>query len=70
MCKKLLSVDYKGYLYNCDFNQMLNIGLSKNKKQHISTIKKDDLNQLKINVADHCYGCTAGDGSSCTGTLT
>ena len=70
MCKKLLSVDYKGYLYNCDFNQMLNIGLSKNKKQHISTIKKDDLNQLKINVADHCYGCTAGSGSSCTGTLT
>ena len=70
MCKKLLSVDYQGYLYDCDFNQMLNIGLTKNKKKHISTLNEGVLDGQKINVADHCYGCTAGSGSSCTGTLT
>ena len=69
MCKKLISIGYDGYIYDCDFNQMLNIPLS-NKKLHISELTKSYLNQKVIATADHCYGCTAGSGSSCTGTLT
>ena len=69
MCKTLISVDYLGYVYDCDFNQMLNIGLSDNRKKHISEININQLAELKINTADHCYGCTAGSGSSCGGSL-
>ncbi len=69
MCKKLISVDYDGYVFDCDFNQMLNIPLS-NKKLHISQLTTSYLKQRVISTADHCYGCTAGSGSSCTGSLT
>ena len=68
MCKSLISIDYNGYVYDCDFNQMLNIPLS-NEKLHISSIDRKFLYRKAIATADHCYGCTAGSGSSCGGTL-
>ncbi|MEW5009553.1 MAG: arsenosugar biosynthesis radical SAM protein ArsS [Cycloclasticus sp.] len=71
MCKTLLSVDWQGYVYDCDFNQMLGLaaGFSDNKK-HIADCLEIDFNQQNITIADHCYGCTAGSGSSCGGALT
>jgi radical SAM/Cys-rich protein len=68
MCRNLLSIDYKGYVYDCDFNQMLSIDIS-NKKTHITDIKKDELVNKIIATGDHCYGCTAGSGSSCGGVI-
>ncbi|ORU93104.1 MAG: radical SAM protein [Cycloclasticus sp. symbiont of Bathymodiolus heckerae] len=69
MCKSLLSVDWEGY--DCDFNQMLELsaGFSGSKK-HISNCMDVSFNQQPITIADHCYGCTAGSGSSCGGSLT
>lgn len=71
MCRNLLSVDWEGYIYDCDFNQMLGIPISyiNNKKPHISDILELDMTAKDIMVADHCYGCTAGQGSSCGGAL-
>jgi len=68
MCRNLLSIDYEGYVYDCDFNQMLGIDIS-NKKTHITDIKKDELVNKIIATGDHCYGCTAGSGSSCGGVI-
>lgn len=71
MCRNLLSVDYQGYLYDCDFNQMLKIPLTLGSKprRHLSELLGEDLTGNPITVADHCYGCTAGQGSSCGGSL-
>ncbi|MGB8598186.1 MAG: arsenosugar biosynthesis radical SAM (seleno)protein ArsS, partial [Burkholderiales bacterium] len=71
MCRSLISVDYLGYVYDCDFNQMLGIPLkiSGKPKQHLSELMSIDLDGNPIMVADHCYGCTAGQGSSCGGSL-
>jgi hypothetical protein len=55
-------------MYDCDFNQMLGIDLSNNVRKHISILSKNNISD-KINIADHCYGCTAGSGSSCGGAL-
>ncbi len=68
MCRNLLSIDYEGYVYDCDFNQMLGVDMS-NKKTHITDIKKDELVNKIIATGDHCYGCTAGSGSSCGGVI-
>jgi len=68
MCRSLVSIDYLGFVYDCDFNQMLNLNISTNNKKHITEITKIKIGQ-KINTADHCYGCTAGSGSSCSGSL-
>jgi MoaA/NifB/PqqE/SkfB family radical SAM enzyme len=68
MCKSMISIDYLGYVYDCDFNQMLGINLSNSEKKHISVIDKLEFKK-RINIADHCYGCTAGAGSSCGGSL-
>ena len=68
MCKSTISIDPYGYIYDCDFNQMLNIPLSNN-KIHISQIDKNYLDHKEIATADHCFGCTAGSGSSCGGSL-
>jgi len=68
MCRNLLSIDYEGYVYDCDFNQMLGVDIS-NKKTHITDIKKDELVNKIIATGDHCYGCTAGSGSSCGGVI-
>lgn len=72
MCRTTLSVDWQGYLYDCDFNQMLRIPLAAGQgatKTHIRDILELELNHQPIAVAGHCYGCTAGQGSSCGGAL-
>ena len=71
MCRTLISVDYLGYVYDCDFNQMLALPLEKgeNIKSHLRDLMATDLTGNAIVVKDHCYGCTAGQGSSCGGAL-
>jgi radical SAM/Cys-rich protein len=68
MCRELISVDYRGYLYDCDFNQMLSLPLG-GKRRHLKDLLDTDFNGEPIAIADHCYGCTAGQGSSCGGAL-
>ena len=67
MCKELISIDYNGNVFDCDFNQMLKMNLS-GKETHITKINKKYLYNREISTGDHCYGCTAGSGSSCGGT--
>jgi radical SAM/Cys-rich protein len=84
MCRSILSVDWEGFVYDCDFNQMLNMPLALEnspftteqiiasdapKKLHLSEIINKNLLGSNITTADHCYGCTAGQGSSCGGAL-
>jgi radical SAM/Cys-rich protein len=71
MCRSLLSVDYLGYVYDCDFNQMLDLPLARRGRGrlHLSELLHDDLTGNPIRVAGHCFGCTAGQGSSCVGAL-
>ena len=70
MCKSLISVDWEGYVYDCDFNQMLGLNFSDNEtKIHIRDISSNHLRGKKIAVRDHCFGCAAGQGSSCSGAL-
>lgn len=71
MCRSLISVDWRGFLYDCDFNQMLGIGM---RDRRAGPLHLRDLPQLRahgrtIAVGEHCYGCTAGQGSSCGGAL-
>ncbi|PCJ87703.1 MAG: radical SAM protein [Thiotrichaceae bacterium] len=70
MCRTTLSVDWQGYVYDCDFNQMLNlnVGVSE-EKTHLKDFLNKDLSGQNIAIMDHCYGCTAGEGSSCGGAL-
>jgi radical SAM/Cys-rich protein len=68
MCRTLVSVDWQGYVYDCDFNQMLGMGLG-GRRRHIRDLMHLDLEGEPIAVADHCYGCTAGQGASCGGAL-
>jgi radical SAM/Cys-rich protein len=72
MCRTLVSVDWRGYLYDCDFNQMLglSLGASVKPRVHIKDLAANDIEGQSITVRDHCYGCTAGQGSSCGGALT
>jgi len=71
MCRSLISVDWQGYLYDCDFNQMLNLPapLGSSVRPHISELATIDVPGQNIVIKDHCYGCTAGQGSSCGGAL-
>lgn len=71
MCRSLLSVDWRGYVYDCDFNQMLNLPLywKNHARTHIRQLIGAELTDNPIAVKDHCYGCTAGQGSSCGGAL-
>ena len=70
MCKTLVSVDWQGYVYDCDFNQMLGVDLGAGKgRTHIRDLMGHDISNGPIVVMDHCYGCTAGQGSSCGGAL-
>ncbi len=71
MCRTLLSVDWQGYVYDCDFNQMLGLPLivSDRPSKHLRDMLDRDLNNLPIAVGEHCFGCTAGQGSSCGGAL-
>ena len=68
MCTNTLSVSWDGYLYDCDFNQMLNLKVA-SKSQHISEYNEALLQNRDIIINQHCYGCTAGAGSSCQGTV-
>jgi radical SAM/Cys-rich protein len=71
MCRTLISVDWQGYIYDCDFNQMLGLGMRLNgsNPMHLSELMGVDVSGRKITVRDHCFGCTAGQGSSCGGAL-
>ncbi|MEW8022163.1 MAG: arsenosugar biosynthesis radical SAM (seleno)protein ArsS [Candidatus Thiodiazotropha sp.] len=71
MCRSLLSVDWRGFLYDCDFNQMLKIHLKTDSsmRPRLRDLFDCELEELQIQVAEHCYGCTAGQGSSCGGAL-
>jgi radical SAM/Cys-rich protein len=71
MCRSLVSVDYRGYLHDCDFNQMLGIPMviAGKPRRHVSELVAMTLDGASVAVADHCYGCTAGQGSSCGGAL-
>ena len=71
MCRNLISVDWQGYIYDCDFNQQLGLALTDKRQSrlHITKAVAAALDGLPIRVADHCYGCTAGQGSSCGGAL-
>ena len=67
MCRNTLSVGWDGRLYDCDFNQMLDLELELPQGPHISTFDEDDWHRRAIVTARHCFGCTAGAGSSCGG---
>jgi radical SAM/Cys-rich protein len=71
MCRSLVSIDWRGYLYDCDFNQMLGLPLkvAGRSRPHLADVLDRDLDGNPIVVRDHCYGCTAGQGSSCGGAL-
>jgi radical SAM/Cys-rich protein len=71
MCRSLLSIDWEGYAYDCDFNQMLGLPLALNgrPRTHVRDLARSELDGNPIVVKDHCYGCTAGQGSSCGGAL-
>jgi len=70
MCRSLLSVDWNGFIFDCDFNQMLDLAIADgDDRVHISKLTDDLLSNRAIRVANHCYGCTAGCGSSCSGSL-
>lgn len=71
MCRSLISVDWQGNLYDCDFNQMLGLHarLEGVGRPHLRHLLAQDSAGEDIRIADHCYGCTAGQGSSCTGAL-
>jgi radical SAM/Cys-rich protein len=77
MCRDLISVDWQGYLYDCDFNQQLGLALpaatatarALGSRPHLRELLHEDPAGRPIRVAEHCYGCTAGQGSSCGGAL-
>ena len=75
MCRSMISIDWQGNAYDCDFNQMLDLPMRhadatrQGKRIHITDLKWVDLTKKPVIVMDHCYGCTAGQGSSCGGAL-
>lgn len=71
MCRSLVSADFEGFLHDCDFNQMLKLPLvgAGGRAAHLRDLLAEDLDGRPIRVAGHCYGCTAGQGSSCGGAL-
>jgi len=71
MCRSLVSIDWRGYLYDCDFNQMLGLPLrvAGRPRVHVRDAVSRGLDGNPIAVADHCFGCTAGQGSGCGGAL-
>jgi radical SAM/Cys-rich protein len=71
MCRSLISVDWRGFVYDCDFNQMLDLPLRHDARErvHLADLLEAEIEGQPIRVAGHCYGCTAGQGSSCGGAL-
>jgi radical SAM/Cys-rich protein len=70
MCRSMISVGWDGLLYDCDFNQMLDLPLTSGAPRHIRDFDRAQLSQRQITTGNHCYGCTAGSGSSCGGSVT
>lgn len=68
MCRSMLSIDWEGYIYDCDFNQMLGLPTGK-QPSHISNLDWESLERREIQLGNHCFGCTAGHGSSCQGAV-
>ena len=68
MCRNLVSVDWQGDVYDCDFNQMLGVPLG-GRRTRLADLVARELPGASIAVRDHCFGCTAGQGSSCGGAL-
>jgi radical SAM/Cys-rich protein len=71
MCRNMISIDWRGFVFDCDFNQMLGLNMQENRKNqiHLSDLLDRNIEGMPIAVRDHCYGCTAGQGSSCGGAL-
>jgi len=71
MCRTLISADWQGFLYDCDFNQMLGLAAEIDgvRRPHLRDLLGPTPKAMRVRVADHCYGCTAGQGSSCGGAL-
>ncbi len=71
MCRNLISVDWRGFVYDCDFNQMLDLPMTRagGARVNLRDLLAADIEAQDIRVAGHCYGCTAGQGSSCGGAL-
>jgi radical SAM/Cys-rich protein len=71
MCRNLISVDWRGFVYDCDFNQMLDLPLAHERRERVrlADLLDADIAGQPVRVAGHCYGCTAGQGSSCGGSL-
>ncbi|MCP5053566.1 MAG: DUF3641 domain-containing protein, partial [bacterium] len=70
MCKSTISVAWDGMLFDCDFNQMLNLPVNHGAPDHIDNFDLNLLDTRQIVISNHCYGCTAGTGSSCQGATT
>jgi len=70
MCRRMISVDWSGKLYDCDFNQALGMGLEKGVPGDIQAFDKERLQTRRIVLGDHCHGCAAGQGLTCTGAIT
>ena len=70
MCRHLISVDWQGYVYDCDFNQMLDLPLAATGRKQLWEIDGSQLENQSVALGNHCFGCTAGAGSSCGGALT
>jgi len=69
MCRNLVSVDWTGRLYDCDFNQMLELGVAPELPQTIADFDPKKFARRRIMTGSHCFGCTAGAGSSCGGAV-
>jgi hypothetical protein len=69
MCRNTISIGWDGYLFDCDFNQMLDLKVATKNGKHLSDFNLEELNNRKVIVNQHCYGCTAGAGSSCGGSV-
>ena len=69
MCRKMISVGWDGLLYDCDFNQMLELPIAENQPRHIRDFAADQLGSRPIMVGQHCFGCTAAAGSGCLGAI-
>jgi len=70
MCRNTISVSWDGFLYDCDFNQMLDLKIENGQPAHLNNFNLEYLNNRSIILNQHCYGCTAGAGSSCGGSMT
>ena len=69
MCRDTMNVGWEGDLFDCDFNQMLDLPMGNMPRRYLWVVRPADLESVRIAVRRHCFGCTAGAGSSCGGTI-